>query len=610
MADFSTAFSDLVPAANAPSPSPDAAAAPANDFGSAFADLVPHQPSIVENLERANKNLATPIVEGGPRGGLAGALNNRVVGNVLGALIDKLKAIPDFANKTLEDAKVAPGLRREDFTDVPGNSQPVDPLVADATNIAGTVMSPSAGRLVGTNAAGVLGEGGGRITAKPDSIMPDRAARLIAKRFAEDGIAPADVARAALEQARLGASGTMPLDLGGDSVRRLVGSTYRTGKEAGQTIATRLSENAADQGARLGRTITETLADPNIAYRTADDISRARGEAAAPLYQQAYEAGDRPVWSPALERLSSSPTVQSAMQGAVRIWRDSAIADGYGAMNPGALVENGGQLKFLNGKVPVLPNLQFWDYTKRIIDDQIGAAVRAGENQKARTLTTLARALRSELDAQVPAYAEARAAYAGPSQNMDAIEAGMAAINKPHEVVASEIAELPAQAQEMYRLGFARAVQRAKFNTEGDVTRGLLKPEFNRTMQAVYPDAASFRRAQNHILAEQQQMRNRNSVTGGSQTAQRGADDAAAGVTGAIGHVTDFAGGAAKGGALGVVKTAASKGLDWYINNKLGLNDPKLAAEVADMMTARISDPQKFGQVMKRVQDEYKRIKK
>src|SRR6185503_6007060 len=119
--------------------------------------------------------------------------------------------------------------------------------------------------------------------------------------------------------------------------------------------------------------------------------------AANPLYTAAYEAGDNVVWTQGLERLSASPTVQNAMRGAVRVWQDNAIADGFGAMNPGALVE-GGNLKFLSGKVPAFPNLQFWDYTKRIIDDQIGEAVRAGKDQKARTLTRLVQVMRNEID--------------------------------------------------------------------------------------------------------------------------------------------------------------------------------------------------------------------
>src|SRR4029077_19645592 len=123
------------------------------------------------------------------------------------------------------------------------------------------------------------------------------------------------------------------------------------------------------------------------AYRAIEDTMAARREAATPLYQQAYADGDRAIWSPELERLSSAPFVQSAMRKAVTTWRNQAIADGYGAMNPGAIVDRGGLLTFTNRQLPAFPNIQFWDYTKRMLDDQVSTAIRAGQNQKARTLT-------------------------------------------------------------------------------------------------------------------------------------------------------------------------------------------------------------------------------
>lgn len=141
--------------------------------------------------------------------------------------------------------------------------------------------------------------------------------------------------------------------------------------------------------------------------------------AARPHYQQAFSEGDKVLWSPELERLSGSPAVRTAMQGAVRAWKDKAIADGYGAMNPGAAVENG-LLKFPGGSLPAFPNLQLWDYTKRILDDQVKSALQAGKNDKARTLTILTQSLRSELDRIGPeSYKTARNIYAGGADDLE-----------------------------------------------------------------------------------------------------------------------------------------------------------------------------------------------
>lgn len=139
---------------------------------------------------------------------------------------------------------------------------------------------------------------------------------------------------------------------------------------------------------------------------------------ATPFYRQAFEEGDKIIWSPELERLSGSPSVRSAMQGAVRIWKDKAIADGFGSMNPGAMVENG-ILKFPGGSPPAFPNLQFWDYTKRVLDDQVKSALVAGKNDKARTLTIITQSLRNELDKIGPeSYKVARNIYSEGAEDL------------------------------------------------------------------------------------------------------------------------------------------------------------------------------------------------
>lgn len=135
--------------------------------------------------------------------------------------------------------------------------------------------------------------------------------------------------------------------------------------------------------------------------------------AARPLYEKAFQEGDKEIWSPELERLSGSPAVQRAMRTAVRKWKDFAIDDGFGAMNPGAAVEDG-MIKFQGGgSIPAFPNLQFWDYVKRAMDAQVRAAKSPmGQAGDLKVLTGLTSKLRGELDRLAPgAYAEARRVY-------------------------------------------------------------------------------------------------------------------------------------------------------------------------------------------------------
>lgn len=73
-----------------------------------------------------------------------------------------LKSIATLPRRAIQAATVQPGLRREDITDIPGASQPVDPLVGASTeagmNMIGTAL-PFA-------SAGAVGAAGGKL-AKP-----------------------------------------------------------------------------------------------------------------------------------------------------------------------------------------------------------------------------------------------------------------------------------------------------------------------------------------------------------------------------------------------------------------------------------------------------------
>ncbi|HET8638054.1 MAG TPA: hypothetical protein VFL96_14495, partial [Acidobacteriaceae bacterium] len=162
----------------------------------------------------------------------------------------------------------------------------------------------------------------------------------------------------------------MPMDLG-PNLQRQAGALAATPGEAQNVVRMAISDRNAAAPQRVTQALNNVLDKPVDSYSVADNWTKLRAANAKPAYEAAYNAGDRVVWNPELERLSGSPTVQNAMKGAVRIWQDRAIADGFGAMKPGAMVEGGGNVKFLQGKVPVFPNLQFWDYTKRVLDDKI-----------------------------------------------------------------------------------------------------------------------------------------------------------------------------------------------------------------------------------------------
>ena len=76
------------------------------------------------------------------------------------------------------------------------------------------------------------------------------------------------------------------------------------------------------------------------------------------------------------------------------------------------------------GGVPAYPNLQFWDYTKRELDQTAQVARRAGRNEEADVAQQLARSLRNELDQHVKSYKAARGTAFDFFQAENALDAG------------------------------------------------------------------------------------------------------------------------------------------------------------------------------------------
>ena len=179
------------------------------------------------------------------------------------------------------------------------------------------------------------------------------------------------------------------------------------------------------------------------------------------------------------------------MQGAIRIWQDNAVADGFGAMNPSA-VDRGGQITF-GGSIPAFPNLQFWDYTKRLIDDKVQTAIRSGQNQKARTLTQLVTKLRGALDTQVPEYAAAREKWAGPSSYLNAVEEGKGVLsrNESAEEMKANFGALSEVDKQGYREAAVSSII-GRMSSDpaklADMTKYLRSPAMREKVLAIMPN--------------------------------------------------------------------------------------------------------------------------
>lgn len=291
-----------------------------------------------------------------------------------------------------------------------------------------------------------------------DRMRPESAARReIAKALERDGLTPA---QAAQRMEELGPN-AMLADVGGDNLTGLA-----RGVAGMPGAAKQLAREALDgrQDGQAARMIAETRgrlgASGDDFHADLDALMRRRAQEAAPLYEAAFSA--RPVWSERLQAMLDDPIMRKGLAQGVEIQRMEALAAGR-KFDPTDLAIT----KFNEAGDPVLEgvaNMRTLDATKRGLDNILdgyrdSTTGRLALDQRGRAIDQLRRALVDEMDGLNPDYAAARAAWAGPSQAMDAMARGRAFVGNDAEITAKQLAGLSPTDREFFRAGAARALR-------------------------------------------------------------------------------------------------------------------------------------------------------
>jgi hypothetical protein len=260
------------------------------------------------------------------------------------------------------------------------------------------------------------------------------------------------------------------MDMGGETTRALARSAANTSPEGRAALTTAIDNRFESQSDRVTNWLNQTFG-PSDTGATREALQQAATRANRPAYARAYGEGDKPLWSPELQRLVGSPDVVEAMRTAAQKGQSRAITDGFGGFNSSVQVSPTGVVQFTRGAngQPTYPNLQFWDYTKRALDDASNAARRAGRNDEASVLGQLAGSLRGELDNLVPSYQAARAGAARFFGANDALEAGerFLSSNAPINDARRAFGQLSQPERELFREGFIQSLTQ-KIESTGD----------------------------------------------------------------------------------------------------------------------------------------------
>lgn len=437
--------------------------------------------------------------------------------------------------------------------------------------------------IVGTaKAAGDLAKG---------FINPEaRGADIAADQIAKDQASGAGVLMTPKETGTVGSPGYKPgidvaqdagqpvaaADLGGQGTRRLARAISNQSPEAQATLADATNARFLSQNTRLPDFVQDMYgANMNDPAKIQAALDANKAATNPPAYRQAYKDGENGIWSPDLEAMVQSPAVQDAIKGATRIGQNDAVLNKMPVVrNPFVADASGNMvLKTDPDGSQAIPALQFWDYVKRGLDTQIGAAKKANDNTGVAQLTGLKNQLLGTLDdatrdptTGISSYQTARQGAFHLFGADNALDAGRNILNPnltPAQVQATvDGLKSPLQANAL-SYGAATAVVQKAANT-GDSRNivGLFNtPAIRQKLQAAMgPDKATALEA--WLRSEGAQTVLKNAIGGNSSTAEQAGD--------LIGMAAKSFSGPVAGATLGAAEAYREEGFDPELMMKYG----------------------------------------
>lgn len=368
------------------------------------------------------------------------------------------------------------------------------------------------------------------------------AARQVVRAIEKESPGVADAperAATVLEQANAQGVPLVVADVGtkGGPVQRLADAASIKSPTASKAFETAFEERAGTQKDRLLDEVRNIVGGQPNATGTREALQDAARAQNKPAYARAYAAGDRPVWSPELERLTSSPEVSEALRVAAQTGKSQAVADGFGGFNPALTVTQDGRVVFNAGPkgVPTYPNIQYWDYVQRELRI---AAEKSGSKTEAGRLENLRRQLNTELDKVVPEFGQARQGAARFFGADDALSAGESFVTHrgTNEEARRAVNRMTPAERELFANGFASNLVdqvRSVADRSNVINKAFLNnPQARERIEiALGPDGA--RRIEAFLRLEGMMQRTKDAVSGNSKTAQRFVD--AGIITGGLG---------------------------------------------------------------------------
>jgi len=364
--------------------------------------------------------------------------------------------------------------------------------------LVGSILLPVGGVAAQQGLTKLLNLGGRGITAltsQLSKLSEEGASTLLAEAMVREGLSPSDLA------ARLQALGPegIPADIANSFSRLLRVASNEIPRIEGRAAQV-LGERQAGQAGRLFAGIDE--ATGTIGLSVDDEIAR-MNTVLKPQIDELY-ATARGNSVPLSARLKELFAGKNSL-GRARRLADKRLADKEAAGD-------------------VITNIDIIDTTKQELDDQIGTALRQGQNNKVRDLIRLKNVMVEEADAAIPEYAQGRSLFAGKASLENAADAGSQFFKlKPREIE-DFVKSMGDSELKMFRLGAKQAiVDRAEnLQVNADAVRRLFGKRGDVTkLKSLFPDEQSFQDFSNTLEREANFVLTRRAAQANSTTAKQ-----------------------------------------------------------------------------------------
>ena len=254
-----------------------------------------------------------------------------------------------------------------------------------------------------------------------------------------------------------------------------------------QAYAQQLQQRQAGAPQRITEAVNQGLAPSPYTDEEQKLVATMKANA-KPLYDKAYAAFPS-IQSDQLSNVLNNPYGVAASKRAVKDMKADGVP--IGPVNPQGMVMN--------------PSLQYFDYVKRALDDQVAGAAATGNKNQARIIGGMRDRMVDEIDQKtagpngVSPYAEARKQFQSDHAVVDALHSGLDEFPKmtPHDVEAA-MTNMDFSSKDAFRSGVAEGLFREIGKTPGKVNTGyklIGTPDMQAKLGALFDnpkDAADF----------------------------------------------------------------------------------------------------------------------